>query len=122
MPRGLSRRQGQSIGPVDDVKDKFDGDDDAPAEQDADTADTADLDAAPEQTHDVADDSLGRALQQLRPTHPRRNRTHDSRNARRTAPIPTDTLSETAGGAGDLGDGYADADSMTEGSGRRSRG
>ena len=95
---------------VEDVKDKFDGDD-SPAEQDADTAD-----AAPE-TYDVADDSLGEggaatATETLGETAPTTAETLGE-----TAPTTTDTLSETAGGAGDLGDGYADADTMTEAAG-----
>jgi len=104
---------------VEDVKDKFDGDD-SPAEQDAGTAA-----AAPEQTYDVADDSLGEGAaatetDTLGETAPTTAETlgetapTTAETLGETAPTTTETLSETAGGAGDLGDGYADADAMTE--------
>jgi hypothetical protein len=114
---------------VEDVKDKFDGDD-SPAEQDAGTAA-----AAPEQTYDVADDSLGEgaAATETDTLGEGATTTSDTlgegtattdtfgdtgpttrETLGETAPTTTETLSETAGGAADLGDGYADADAMTE--------
>ena len=93
---------------VEDVKDKFDGDD-SPAEQDAGTAA-----AAPEQTYDVADDSLGEGAAATETDTLGVTAPTTAETLGETAPTTTETLSETAGGAGDLGDGYADADAMTE--------
>ena len=96
---------------VEDVKDKFDGDD-SPAEQDAGTAA-----AAPEQTYDVADDSLGEGAAATETDTLGETAPTTAETLGETAPTTTETLSETAGGAGDLGDGYADADAMTEAAG-----
>jgi len=93
---------------VEDVKDKFDGDD-SPAEQDAGTAA-----AAPEQTYDVADDSLGEGAAATETDTLGETAPTTAETLGETAPTTTETLSETAGGAGDLGDGYADADARTE--------
>ena len=77
----------------------------------------------PPRTYDVADDSLGEggaATETLGETAPTTAETlgetapTTAETLGETAPTTTDTLSETAGGAGDLGDGYADADTMTE--------